>query len=146
MGPVSFEQDQDAVDDGRAGGGDGEIIAPGFRLYSPNSEMGAIGDSWVINGRLPREGLWRMFNHYDLQGKLVAEGLLRPEHCDSELGMFCVYPPDEETARLVGAWLNERLSEGKRKLVCEECAAIVADELRHANWHDRLNGRTSDDD
>lgn len=87
---------------------DGEIIAPGFRLYSSGSEMGAISDSWVITGALPK-GSWRKFNHYDLQGKLIAEGLLRPEHCDSELGMFCVYPPDEATARLVGAWLNERL-------------------------------------
>lgn len=86
---------------------DGETIAPGFRLFSPDSEMGAIGDSWVIIGALPPGP--GVFNHYGLQRKLVAKGLLKPEHCDSELGMFCVYPPDEATARLVGAWLSERL-------------------------------------
>lgn len=56
---------------------------------------------------------------------------------------------DEVNMEMVDETLEqvpEQSMEEPSGTVCEECAAVVADELRHANWHDRLNGRTSDDD
>ncbi len=81
---------------------DGEVVAPGFEIYSPDSIMGQINDSWLITGCLPSDDLWRDVSHYDLERYLINAGLLTETQCDSESGQFFAYPIDEVQARAVG--------------------------------------------
>lgn len=88
---------------------DGEVIAPGFKLYSPDSRMGRITESWLVTGVLPREPGWWDVSHYDLESALIRDRLLTPAQCDSESGQVFLYPATEESARAVGEWLRVRL-------------------------------------
>ncbi len=88
---------------------DGEVIAPGFELYSPDSDMGQINDKWLVTGCLPSDGVWQNVSHYELEDALVENGFLHRSQCDSESGQFFVYLSDEAQARAVGEYIRVRL-------------------------------------